>query len=69
MSHLRRFGMIGSLRFAMEFFRTPDPGIFSDLGFQLSTAQWLCVPMILAGIVILVTADRGSATVSPPSKS
>ncbi|MBX3679047.1 prolipoprotein diacylglyceryl transferase [Cognatazoarcus halotolerans] len=59
----------GSLRFAMEFFRTPDPGIFSDLGFQLSTAQWLCVPMILAGIVILVTADRGSATVSPPSKS
>lgn len=48
----------GVLRFAMEFFRTPDPGIFADLGFQLSTAQWLCVPMILAGVAILVHATR-----------
>lgn len=41
------------LRFAAEFFRTPDPGIFGLLTLGLSTAQWLCVPMLLAGIGLL----------------
>ncbi|HRQ56209.1 MAG TPA: prolipoprotein diacylglyceryl transferase [Azoarcus taiwanensis] len=40
----------GSLRFIAEFFRTPDPGIFGTLSLGLSTAQWLCVPMIAVGI-------------------
>lgn len=48
----------GMLRFAMEFFRTPDPGIFSNLGLQLSTAQWLCVPMVLVGVAILARTGR-----------
>ncbi|THF65365.1 prolipoprotein diacylglyceryl transferase [Pseudothauera rhizosphaerae] len=43
----------GVLRFAAEFFRTPDPGIFGTLSLGLSTAQWLCVPMIAAGAWLL----------------
>lgn len=42
----------GVLRFIAEFFREPDPGIFSNLGFGLSTAQWLCVPMMVIGLLL-----------------
>lgn len=51
----------GALRFAAEFFRTPDPGIFGTLSLGLSTAQWLCIPMIAAGIWLLATAHRTEA--------
>ena len=44
----------GCLRFIAEFFRTPDPGIFGTLSLGLSTAQWLCLPMIIAGLALLV---------------
>ena len=43
----------GLLRFVAEFFRTPDPGIFGTLSLGLSTAQWLCVPMIVIGAAML----------------
>jgi len=46
----------GVLRFAAEFFRNPDPGIFSGLVPGLTTAQWLCVPMILIGIGLIARA-------------
>ena len=49
----------GSLRFAAEFFRTPDPGIFGTLSLGLSTAQWLCLPMIAVGLLMLLAARRG----------
>ena len=48
----------GTLRFMAEFFRTPDPGIFGTLSLGLSTAQWLCVPMVLAGLLLLAAAKR-----------
>lgn len=48
----------GSLRFAAEFFRTPDPGLFGTLALGLSTAQWLCVPMIGLGVMLLATQAR-----------
>lgn len=48
----------GSLRFVAEFFRTPDPGIFGTLALDLSTAQWLCVPMVGVGLVLLATQPR-----------
>lgn len=48
----------GSLRFAAEFFRTPDPGIFGTLSLGLSTAQWLCLPMIVFGIVLAARSRR-----------
>ena len=51
----------GVLRFLAEFFRTPDPGIFQSLGFGFTTAQWLCVPMVLVGVILLVHARRSPA--------
>lgn len=53
----------GSLRFIAEFFRTPDPGIFGTLSLGLSTAQWLCVPMVAAGVWLMMKT-RSDAT--PP---
>ena len=52
----------GCLRFIAEFFRTPDAGIFGTLWLGLSTAQWLCVPMILVGVFMLAAAARRPAT-------
>ena len=48
----------GGLRFVAEFFRTPDPGIFGTLSLGLSTAQWLCVPMMAVGGLMLAAAAR-----------
>ena len=47
----------GLLRFVAEYFREPD----SFLGLRalnLSQGQWLCLPMVLAGIVMWVWAKR-----------
>jgi phosphatidylglycerol:prolipoprotein diacylglycerol transferase len=44
----------GSLRFVAEFFRNPDTGFLGYLPLGLSTAQWLCVPMIIAGSWLLL---------------
>ena len=48
----------GCLRFGAEFFRTPDPGIFGTLSLGLSTAQWLCVPMVVIGLGLLWVSHR-----------
>jgi len=53
----------GTLRFVAEFYRTPDPGVFGDasgtlLG-SLSTAQWLCVPMLVVGFYLAWRAGKG----------
>jgi len=48
----------GVLRFLAEFFRTPDPGIFGTLSLGLSTAQWLCVPMVATGVWLLARTNR-----------
>jgi phosphatidylglycerol:prolipoprotein diacylglycerol transferase len=47
----------GSLRFIAEFFRTPDDGIFG-LSEVISMGQWLSLPMILIGVVLLVWSLR-----------
>ena len=47
----------GAFRFIAEYFREPD----AFLGLQalgLSRGQWLCVPMMLAGVLIWVWAGR-----------
>lgn len=51
----------GVLRFSAEFFRTPDPGIFSWITPYLSTAQWLCVPMVVVGVFLLMKANAKTA--------
>ncbi len=47
----------GSFRFLAEYFRTPDAGIFG-LSEVISMGQWLSLPMILLGIVMLGLAYR-----------
>jgi phosphatidylglycerol:prolipoprotein diacylglycerol transferase len=41
----------GVLRFTAEYFREPD-GFLGLLALNLSMGQWLCVPMIVAGVAI-----------------
>lgn len=51
----------GAFRFIAEYFREPD----AFLGLQalgLSRGQWLCVPMILAGILMWVWASKRRET-------
>ena len=49
----------GSLRFVTEFFRAPDPHLgFLSLG--LTMGQWLCLPMLLGGLGLLLWARRGA---------
>ncbi|MDR1064265.1 MAG: prolipoprotein diacylglyceryl transferase [Azoarcus sp.] len=59
----------GILRFSAEFFRTPDPGIFSSLGLGLTTAQWLCLPMLLAGIGLIAHAYSKCHDDDPPVRA
>ncbi len=47
----------GALRFIAEFFREPDD-FLGLLAFNLSMGQWLSLPMIAAGIVMLAWATR-----------
>jgi phosphatidylglycerol:prolipoprotein diacylglycerol transferase len=47
----------GSLRFVAEFFREPDD-FLGLLAFGLSMGQWLSLPMVLAGMVMLAWAGR-----------
>ncbi len=47
----------GSFRFIAEYFRAPDHGIFgvSDI---ISMGQWLSLPMIVAGLALLIWSYR-----------
>ena len=47
----------GSFRFLAEFTREPD-SFLGLLSFGMSMGQWLSLPMILAGIALLVLANR-----------
>lgn len=48
----------GSFRFIAEYFREPD-AFLGLLAMNMSMGQWLCVPMIGAGVLFLVLAQRG----------
>jgi phosphatidylglycerol:prolipoprotein diacylglycerol transferase len=47
----------GAFRFIAEYFREPDAGIFGH-SYLVSMGQWLSLPMIVAGIVMLAWAYR-----------
>lgn len=47
----------GLLRFIAEYFREPD-GFLGLLALNMSMGQWLCVPMVLAGVAMWVWASR-----------
>ena len=50
----------GILRWVAEYFRSPDAGIFG-LSHTVSMGQWLSLPMIAAGIMLIVAAGRQRA--------
>lgn len=50
----------GCLRFLAEFTRNPDDGIFG-MALGISMGQWLSLPMVLAGIGLMLWAQRPSA--------
>ena len=47
----------GVLRFVSEFFREPDTHL-GLLALGMTMGQWLCVPMVLAGIALWFWAER-----------
>jgi phosphatidylglycerol:prolipoprotein diacylglycerol transferase len=47
----------GIFRFLTEFFREPDAGVFGQ-SYTISMGQWLSLPMIAAGVVMLTIAYR-----------
>ena len=47
----------GAFRFIAEYFRQPDAHL-GLLALGMSMGQWLCIPMILAGLVMWVWATR-----------
>jgi phosphatidylglycerol---prolipoprotein diacylglyceryl transferase len=49
----------GAFRFIAEYFREPD-SFLGLLALNLSMGQWLCVPMVAAGALILARVGRRS---------
>jgi phosphatidylglycerol:prolipoprotein diacylglycerol transferase len=47
----------GVTRFIAEYFREPDAHL-GLLALGLSMGQWLCVPMLLVGVAMMVWAKR-----------
>ena len=56
----------GVLRFIAEFFREPD-SFLGLLALDMSMGQWLCVPMIVAGVALWLWG-RGRAATPPPRR-
>ena len=56
----------GAFRFVAEYFREPD-AFLGLLALGMSMGQWLCVPMIVGGIVLWVWAVRRGAPPPQPA--
>jgi phosphatidylglycerol:prolipoprotein diacylglycerol transferase len=54
----------GVLRFVAEFFREPD-SFLGLLPLSMSMGQWLCVPMVLAGLWMWLRADAHAPAARP----
>ncbi|HEV7928674.1 MAG TPA: prolipoprotein diacylglyceryl transferase family protein, partial [Nitrosospira sp.] len=48
----------GVFRSLAEFFREPDDGFMGVLTLGISMGQWLSLPMIVAGVIMIVWAYR-----------
>jgi phosphatidylglycerol:prolipoprotein diacylglycerol transferase len=46
----------GAARFAAEYFREPDAHL-GILALKMSMGQWLCIPMIIGGVLLWVWAE------------
>jgi len=56
----------GVFRFIAEYFREPD-AFLGLLAFDMSMGQWLCVPMVLAGVALWFWSGRRPA--APPARA
>ena len=56
----------GVLRFVAEFFREPD-SFLGLLAFGMSMGQWLCVPMMAAGLWLIMSAPAREARRGAPA--
>jgi phosphatidylglycerol:prolipoprotein diacylglycerol transferase len=54
----------GLSRFFVEYFRQPDRGL-EDLSWGLTMGQTLTVPMIVAGLYLILTAKKRRERVEP----
>lgn len=54
----------GAARFAAEYFREPD-AFLGVLALNMTMGQWLCVPMIVGGVLLWVWAETRDAPQSP----
>ncbi|CAH1211492.1 phosphatidylglycerol--prolipoprotein diacylglyceryl transferase [Candidatus Nitrotoga sp. BS] len=52
----------GSFRFLVEYTRNPDDGIFGLMSLGISMGQWLSLPMVIAGLVLMLKGQRKPAT-------
>ena len=50
----------GAFRFLAEYFREPDAGIFGH-SYLVSMGQWLSLPMVVIGVIMLAWAYRKKA--------
>src|SRR3954470_8011263 len=55
----------GIARFTAEYFREPD-AFLGILALKMSMGQWLCVPMILGGVLLWVWAETRTAPAARP---
>jgi phosphatidylglycerol:prolipoprotein diacylglycerol transferase len=55
----------GVARFAAEYFREPDAHL-GILALKMSMGQWLCIPMILGGVLLWVWAETRTVPASQP---
>ena len=56
----------GVFRFTAEFFREPDD-FLGLLALGMSMGQWLCVPMVIAGIALVVWGSKQPRAASAPA--
>jgi phosphatidylglycerol:prolipoprotein diacylglycerol transferase len=56
----------GAARFTAEYFREPD-AFLGILALKMSMGQWLCVPMILAGVLLWVWAETRDSPAARPA--
>ena len=54
----------GLIRFCIEFFRQPDVQV-GYLTFGLTMGQWLCAPMVVLGLYLMVSSQRRTAVALP----
>ena len=58
----------GAARFAAEYFREPDAHL-GIVAFQMTMGQWLCIPMIVGGVLLWVWAEtRTDNAGRPPAR-